>query len=134
METSMKTLTTPIQNAIDVPRITKFEVVDVRENDTDSPPSIAVTVRALGAGNAQYGDSVILYAYNSLASTCLKPNTSQQGYGDLLQLFGQVVTNAYTTLSTAYNANVANATKRKRCLAVEDLLVGTLLSSDFAAT
>ena len=130
----MKTLTTPIQNTMDVPRIAKFEVVDVYEHDVDSPPSIAVTVRALGPSNAQYGDLVTLYAYDSLASTCLKPNTSQQGYGDLLQLFGQVVTNAYTTLSTAYNANVANATKRKRCLAVEALLVGTLLSSEFAST
>jgi hypothetical protein len=130
----MKALTTPIQNPLDVPRIIKFEVVTVNENDTDDPPSLVITVKALGPGNAQYGDSFILYAYDSLASTCLKPNTAQQGYGDLLQLFGQVVTNAYTTLSTAYNANVANATKRKRCLAVEALLVGTLLSADFASS
>jgi hypothetical protein len=130
----MKTITTPIQNPMDVPRLTKFEVVDVTENDDSTPPSMTVSVRAYGPGNLPYGGDITLTAYDSQASTCLKLNPLQQGYDDLLLVFGQVVANAYTTLSTAYNANVANATKRKRCLAVEALLASTLLSAEFAAT
>ena len=130
----MKTITNAINNPLDVPRLTKFEVVNVTENDDLTPPSMTVSVRVHGPGNVSYGGDISLTAYDSQASTCLKLNPLQQGYDDLLLVFGQVVANAYTTLSTAYNANIANPTKRKRCLAVEALLVGTLLSTDFAAT
>jgi hypothetical protein len=130
----MKTITTPIQNPMDVPRLVKFEVVDVAENDDATPPSMTISVRVSGPGNLPYGGDITLTAYDSQASTCLKLNPLQHGYDDLLLIFGQVVSNAYTTLSTAYNANIANATKRKRCLAVEALLASTLLSAEFAAT
>ena len=35
----MKTLATAIDNSFSVPRITKFEVLDVSDDDTGSPPS-----------------------------------------------------------------------------------------------
>jgi hypothetical protein len=130
----MKTLSVPIQNSMDVPRIAKFEVTDVVDNDNQVPPNLGISVRTYGPGNVPYMGNLYLTAYDDQASTCAKPNPLQQSYGDMLMVFGQVVAGAYTTLSTAYNANIANPTKRKRCLAVEALLVGTLLSADFAAT
>ena len=84
-------------------------------------------------GQAQYGNNVALHAYDSEASTCLEVNPGQQGYSDLFRLVGNVVAGAYTTVSTAYNANVSNANKRKRIQAVEDV-VSILLGPEFAAT
>jgi hypothetical protein len=130
----MKTLTTPIQNSKDVPRITKFEVVDVVENDAQTPPNLNIAIVTYGPNNSTYKGVISLVAYDDQASTCLQLNSLQQGYDDLFAVVGRVVTGAYTTLSTAYNANVTNATKRKRCLAVENLLASTLMSTEFAAT
>ena len=127
----MKVLSTPIDNPMDVPRITRFEVANIIEDDESDPKSLSITVRLLGPGAIQYG-IVVLTAFDEMPSTRLKKNIAQQGYSDLFQVFGEIVPGAYTTLSAAYNANVANPTKRKRCLAVEDLLPSTLLSAEFA--
>lgn len=130
----MKTLTNAIQNNFDVPRVTKYEVIDVTDDDTATPPSMSISVRLYGPGNVPYGIDVRLLAFDSSPSVCLEINPLQQGYTDLFRPVGRIVTGAYTTLSTAYNSNITNPTKRKRCLAVEALLPTTLLDSAFAVT
>ena len=131
---SVINITTPIDNPMDVPRITKFEVVDVTENDLDATPSISVRIRLYGPGNIEYGSPITLSARNLEQSICLQVNPGQQNYSDLFRTYGTIVPNAYTTISTAWNSNIANPTKRKRCLAVEEVLVGLLLPSVFAGT
>jgi hypothetical protein len=132
----MKTLTTPITNTLSIPRLVKYEITSVVDNDDSVPPCLAIRLQVYGPTNLPYGDGVSLLAYDAQASTCLRVKAVQQSTSDLIEVYGAVITGLYTRLSGVYNANVSGVgTKRKRFAALEaDLAASGILTSDFAVT
>jgi hypothetical protein len=131
----MINLATNIPNPLGITVIKKFEVIDVQEHDTAAPPFLTARVRLLGNGGNDYGDPITVVAYDEQASTCLRVKAVPQTDHDAVELHSAVVSGAYTALAKAWNGNVGGTpSKAKRMKAVEALLVGTLLSADFAGT
>jgi hypothetical protein len=130
----MINLTTNIINPLDIPRLVKYEILSVDDNDISVPPCLSVRIQVYGPNNLPYGDGVSLLAYDSQASTCLRVKSVPQSSSDLVEVYGVVITGLYTRLAGVWNANVSGAgTKRKRFAALEaDLVASGILSTAFA--
>ena len=132
----MQTLTTPIVNTLSIPRLVKYEITNVVDNDDSVPPCLSIRLQVYGPTNLPYGDGVSLLAYDSQASTCLRVKSVQQSTSDLIEVYGAVITGLYTRLSGVYNANTSGqGTKRKRYAALEaDLVASGILTAAFVGT
>ena len=150
-------LITNIDITKSIARITKWKTVNVDDKDAEtvigedglpqiSTPFAVVNVILCGAdlkdvnnNNVPYSNVYKRYqliAYDSLPSIVLRRKAAPNGYYDEFELQSIIVSGLYTTVTTAYNANVSGADKtRKRCLAVDAIAVSsTLLGPEFAAT
>ena len=132
----MITLTTNILNPLDIPRLVKYEILNVVDDDVSVPPCLSIRLAVYGPGGLPYGDGVSLLAYDSQASTCLRVKGVPQSSSDLIEVYGATITGLYTLLSGVWNANTTGTgTKRKRMAALEAVLVTSgILSSAFAGT
>ena len=74
----MINLTTNIINPLDIPRLVKYEILSVDDNDISVPPCLSVRIQVYGPNNLPYGDGVSLLAYDSQASTCLRVKSVPQ--------------------------------------------------------
>jgi len=136
----MINLTTNIENPRDIPRIVKWEIVDVNDYNRQVPPYLLVRVQIHG-GDAEtsnpYKDYVLCIYDAPLASTCLRKKDAPKGYDDLFELFSAVLPgDTYTQLAAAWNANTKDGgTRRLRDKALEAALVATgVLGTEFAGT
>ena len=132
----MINLTTNINIANDVPRITKWQVADAHDCANQTPPCLTLALNLLGPGAVIFG-SYNLAIFDTLASTTLTVNPTPQGISDQFLYGSTVLTgNQYTALSTIWNGNCSGTgTRAKRLAALEAALVSAgVLSAAFAGT
>lgn len=132
----MINLTTTISVANAISNLRRWQVLDVKDNANDTPPSLSVLVQVLGSGGVPYGQ-FWLYAFDGQASTCLAVNATPQTTQDQLSFVAQTLAGTpYTTLAGIWNANTTGGGNRaNRLKAIENALVTAgLVSSAFAGT
>jgi hypothetical protein len=131
----MINLTTNIPIANDIPKIVKWQVIDVHDYATQTPPYIMITIQLNGSGQVAFG-TYVLCAYDSIASTGLEVNPAPLQISDQFLYTSAILPGtAYTTLAAAWNGTTNPATHAGRLKAMEALLVSSgLLTSAFAGS
>jgi hypothetical protein len=140
----MKTLTNAINDTMDVPRITKWEVSDAHNyhKTTDSKgnvivPHLHLEITAYGAGVGNVYGVYYLEIYDNQANPVLGVNAAPQAYGQALAITqASLAGTPYTTLAEVFNGNcTGDGTKAKRLKNVENVLgPAGVVSSALAGT
>lgn len=131
----MINLTTNINIANEIPKITKWQVVDVHDYSVQAPPYIFVTISLFGPGAVTFG-TYTLCMYDAIASMVLQVNPSPQQISDQFVYANVILPGTpYTTLAAIWNGATSPATHAGRLKAVEAALVTAgVLSSAFAGS
>ena len=131
----MINLTSNFTAAKPIADVRKFEVVKVRDFDTEeSSPTLLVQVALYGqSSNPWPGNPFNVYIRNTVASYVMTINATPTGLTDQFLPVSTVLSGApYTTLTDAYYAATGKTNMRK---AVENLLVTVgALPAQFAGT
>jgi hypothetical protein len=126
-----------------VTRLTTWEVKNICDHNLDAEPSLDVTIAVyppVGQQGTPYCEKV-LRLYNTQASGVLGINAAPVDRNDSVMVKQVSITNAYTTYSTEFWANVTGAgTKAKHIAALQELIrskagaADGIVSAEFAGT
>jgi hypothetical protein len=126
-----------------VTKLDSWEVINACDHGTDSPPSFDVTINVYPPPAQQTTSycQKVLTLFDNQASGRLAINTSPADRNDSVMVNQVSITNAYTTYSAAFWANVSGTgTKAKHLAALQELIrskagaADGIVSADFAGT
>jgi hypothetical protein len=131
----MINLTSNIDIVNDIPRITKWQVVDVHDYADQLPPYLMVVVTLFGPNSVAF-NSYTLCVRNDIASTILQVNSTPQQVSDQFVYAESILAaTPYTTLAALWNGSTTPSTRPGRLKAVEAALVAAgALAPEFAGT